>query len=144
LRWCGGKKGHHKEVLEAMVRQGFVRARVDGTMVDLRDAKALKELTKAMARYETHDIEAVVDRVVIRKAELDKDRARLADSIELSLKQSGGMVIVSSEQTGIAGGGATSQAGDSKWHDTIYSEKIFMPLASGMFIGGTGAKALFV
>ncbi len=116
-----GKKGHHKEIFDAMIRQGFVRARVDGAMVDLRDAKAVKEATKAMARYETHDIEAVVDRVVIRKAELDKDRARLADSIELALKQSGGMVIVSAEQT-------SSTGGEGQWHDTIYSEKYSCPL----------------
>ena len=121
-----GKKGHHKEIFDAMVRQGFVRARVDGAMVDLRDAKALKEATKAMARYETHDIEAVVDRVVIRKAELDKDRARLADSIELALKQSGGMVIVSAEQSSTT---ATSGVGgEGKWTDTIYSEKYSCPL----------------
>ncbi|MEC8354240.1 MAG: ATP-binding cassette domain-containing protein, partial [Planctomycetota bacterium] len=60
------KKGHHREVLEELQGQGVVRVRVNGTVHDLRDA--LREggaNPLGLARYEMHNIEAVLDRVVI-------------------------------------------------------------------------------
>ena len=76
------KKGFHKEVLESIQQQGFVRARVNGTIVDLREVmKEGGENPLELGRYEMHDIEAVVDRIKIS----DKDRQRLAESIETAL-----------------------------------------------------------
>ncbi|MDH3584603.1 MAG: excinuclease ABC subunit A, partial [Phycisphaerae bacterium] len=81
-----GKKGEHQEILDSIQRQGFVRARVDGEVTDLRQRPTLKKTFK-------HDIEAVVDRLVIKSG----IRSRLADSVETSLKVSGGLVILARE-----------------------------------------------
>jgi len=113
-----GKKGHHKEVFEALSRQGFVRARVDGQVMDLRDIAAKKAgtpFTTKTQRYQAHTIEAVIDRIVVR-SEKDDDglRARVADSIEIALKLADGLVIISS-------------ASGEKWSDVMYSEKWACP-----------------
>jgi len=71
-----GKKGHHREVFDAMVKQGFVRARVDGEILDLRQLTsggagtpsggAGTPFTTKKQRYQQHTIEAVVDRIVVK------------------------------------------------------------------------------
>ena len=100
------KKGFHKEVLEDMVGQGFVRARVNGTVVDLREAlKEDAENPLGLGRYEKHTIEAVVDRIVVKP----EGRQRIAESIETALKAGGGVVIVSAQD-------------GEEWRDTVYSE----------------------
>jgi excinuclease ABC subunit A len=103
-----GKKGFHKEVLEAFAKQGLVRARVDGTVVDVREAlKAGGENPLGLGRYETHDIEAVVDRVVARA----EDRQRIAESVETALKLGEGNLLVLQESEGGA------------WAEHRYSER---------------------
>src|ERR1700709_376168 len=67
-----GQKGEHKDTFGAIHKQGFVRARVDGTIHDLPTPAAAPALKKTFA----HTIEAVVDRIVL-KPEI---RSRLADS----------------------------------------------------------------
>jgi len=69
-----GKKGHHREALVAIRKQGFVRARIDGDIVDLRE---LPDLDK----NKQHVIEAVVDRLVMKHSL----RPRLTDTIETAL-----------------------------------------------------------
>ncbi len=103
-----GQKGEHKEIFGAIHKQGFVRARVDGELLELPSPKSAPALKKTF----THNIEAVVDRIVL-KPEI---RSRLADSIETALKLSQGLVIV-------AVGGS-----DGKWDDQIYSEKFACPM----------------
>ncbi len=110
-----GKKGHHKEVFEGLRKQGFVRARVDGQIMDLRDSTGTPFTTKK-ARYQQHDIEVVIDRVVVRKEDeesLAQSRSRINESVELALKLGEGLLI------------ASAQAGDSRddWKDHIFSEK---------------------
>ncbi|MEM9292620.1 MAG: excinuclease ABC subunit UvrA [Acidobacteriota bacterium] len=79
-----GKKGEYRKQLEQMSREGFIRARIDGEMVDLSgDPPSLDKKKK-------HDIDVVIDRVVI-KAGVDK---RLADSLETALKVGDGLVVV--------------------------------------------------
>jgi excinuclease ABC subunit A len=118
-----GKKGNHKEVFEALVKQGFVRARVNGSVVDLRQAGSDSEDGKAMNldRYKAHNIEAVVDRIVIKSQDEDPEgevRNRIADSVELSLKTSEGLIIVSE----------LKDRTKDEWQDTLYSEKYSCPL----------------
>src|SRR5262249_16181041 len=84
-----GQKGTHKETLEAMTRQGFVRCRIDGKVCEIASAPAMDKNLK-------HTIEAVVDRLVI-KPEI---RTRLAHSVEPSLKLADGLVITSVEEAG--------------------------------------------
>ena len=102
-----GQKGEHKDVFGAIHKQGFVRARVDGQIVELTNPAAAPKLPKTF----THNIEAVVDRLVL-KPEI---RSRLADSVETALKLSQGLVII-----------AVANA-DNTWTDVIYSEKFACP-----------------
>ncbi len=93
------RKGEHKNVLEDVRKAGYVRVRVDG---EIRDVDEEIELD----RYKMHTIEAVVDRLVLRRRAADADGheatdpARLADSVETALKLGGGVVIVSDVSDG--------------------------------------------
>ncbi len=78
-----GKKGEHTKIIEDAIKSGFVRARIDGVMAELEDSIKLDKQKK-------HTIEIVVDR--IKKS--DEVRSRLADSIEIALKNANGIVIV--------------------------------------------------
>ncbi len=76
-------KGEHAAIFESARRDGFVRARVDGEVVDLSEPLKLD-------KQKWHDIEVVIDRLVIRA---DTDTQRLTDSVETALKLSGGNVV---------------------------------------------------
>src|SRR5262245_10995155 len=89
-----GQKGEHKDIFSALQKQGYVRARVDGQLVELTGSN-VPELKKTF----THNIEAIVDRIVL-KPEI---RSRLADSIETATKLSGGLVIVTVADSGVQG-----------------------------------------
>jgi excinuclease ABC subunit A len=103
-----GQKGEHKDIFGAIHKQGFVRARVDGQLIELQKPENAPKLQKTFA----HNIEAIVDRIVI-KAEI---RSRVADSIETALKLAQGLVIV------------TVGNADGSWTDNVYSEKFACPL----------------
>jgi excinuclease ABC subunit A len=77
------QKGEFRDVVEKLRREGFVRARMDGRMVELEQPP---RLDKARA----HTIEAVVDRLKIS----DSIKTRLTDSLELALKTGGGIVTI--------------------------------------------------
>ncbi len=81
-----GRKGEYSRLLAEMRGKGFARARVDGRYVDLEEDIRLE-------RYVRHDIEVVVDRLVIKEGL----RRRLADSLETALELGGGMVVVAVE-----------------------------------------------
>ncbi|GLI50578.1 UvrABC system protein A [Tepidanaerobacter syntrophicus] len=78
-----GKKGEFQKMLEKIKKNGFVRVRVDGEIKDINEEIKLDKNKK-------HDIEIVIDRLII-KPEIE---SRLADSIEIALSQSEGLVIV--------------------------------------------------
>lgn len=78
------QKGEFRDVIERLAREGFVRARVDGAIVELSDGVRVKLDPK-----ERHTIEAVVDRLVID----DKIRVRLSDSVETALKWGEGILL---------------------------------------------------
>ena len=78
-----GKKGEHAKVFEDARRSGYVRCRVDGIAYDLSEEIKLEKNKK-------HNIEIVVDRLVIRE---DIAR-RLTDSVEIASNLSGGLVVV--------------------------------------------------
>jgi excinuclease ABC subunit A len=101
-----GQKGEHKEIFAGLHKQGYVRARVDGQLIELANGQA-PPLTKT----KVHNIEAIVDRLVL-KPEI---RSRLADSVETALKLSQGLLIVS------------VQGSDNKWTDQTFSEKFACP-----------------
>jgi excinuclease ABC subunit A len=78
------QKGEFRDVIERLAREGFVRARVDGQIVELADGVRIKLDPK-----ERHTIDAVVDRLVID----DKIRVRLSDSVETALKWGEGILL---------------------------------------------------
>ena len=86
-----GRKGTHQAVLEEIRKAGFVRARVDEQVVELEE-------DIEMDRYKIHNIEAVVDRLIIRQMETEDEtqsaRSRLTDSVETALKFGDGYLIV--------------------------------------------------
>jgi excinuclease ABC subunit A len=94
-----GRKGEYRKELFDMRRAGYVRARIDGKNIDLGDDISLDKQKK-------HTIEIVVDRLVMKSG--DALMRRLADSVETSLKLSGGLVGVLTDNG----------------HVSLYSEKL--------------------
>ncbi len=82
-----GRKGEYDTLLQDLTAQGFVRARIDGDVVDI--AEFLKR-DERLARYEQHRIEIIVDRLVRR----DGIERRLTDSLETALKLADGVAEV--------------------------------------------------
>jgi excinuclease ABC subunit A len=85
------RKGEHQSVLEEIRRQGFVRVRVDGEILDVNEKVDL-------AKYKKHTIEVVVDRLIVRHdpetpLEQHPDRVRLIDSLETALRIGNGLAI---------------------------------------------------
>ncbi|HKJ01980.1 MAG TPA: hypothetical protein VJ997_05980, partial [Longimicrobiales bacterium] len=76
-----GRKGEFRELFERARKEGFVRVRVDGETYEVSEPPKLN-------RYENHDIAVVVDRLVVR----EKDRDRMADSVETALRTGGGVL----------------------------------------------------
>ena len=77
------KKGQHKNIIEKVQKDGYVRVRVDG---DIFDVTEVPELSKS----QKHTIEVVVDRIVIK----DGIRSRLFDSVEAALRIADGYVVI--------------------------------------------------
>ena len=114
-----GRKGQHHETFEAIRKAGFLRARVDGEVVDAHEPPEL-------ARQRPHNIEAVIDRVVIREGIRD----RLAESIKLAIRHGEGAVLAAYEEKlpekkaagdkDSSGGGETPKT-PGVWHDVLFS-----------------------
>ncbi|MBQ8654527.1 MAG: excinuclease ABC subunit UvrA [Clostridia bacterium] len=79
------RKGEHAKILEDAQKSGFVRVRIDGEIYDLDETPALDKKKK-------HNIEIVVDRLIIREGK--EFQQRLADSIETATSRSAGLVIM--------------------------------------------------
>ncbi|MBL7068705.1 MAG: excinuclease ABC subunit UvrA [Candidatus Omnitrophica bacterium] len=94
-----GRKGEYKDIFHRIEKEGFVRVRVDGRIVDVEEPPALNKKIR-------HSIEVVVDRLVLK----EDRKKRLTDSVETALRVGGGTVIV-------------NLAGEDKGEDHIYSEK---------------------
>jgi len=118
-----GRKGEYKKELAELQKKGFQRVKVDGTFYEIADVPALDKKYK-------HDIDVVVDRVVVRP-----DLAtRLADSLETCLKLAEGLAIAEfadkpllAEDTS-AGGGANKSANET--HERVmFSEKFACPVS---------------
>lgn len=100
------KKGLHTKVLEKIKKDGFVRVRIDGEVMSIVDIPEMDENKK-------HNIEIVVDRLVVKNFQKlyqemsngdrievpNPDRSRLADSVELSLKEGDGQMLVVDNDT---------------------------------------------
>jgi excinuclease ABC subunit A len=98
-----GRKGEHRDILQNMQRDGFVRARIDGEIVSLEDEIQLD-------KNKRHTLEAVVDRLVSGRT----DPARLTDSIELALRLGNGVLVVLTQDENAEGG----------WREEMLSEHL--------------------
>ncbi len=81
------RKGEHLQLLESLQHQGFVRARIDGVVVELDEAPKLSLKTK-------HTIEVVVDRFKVRQDVDGTLRQRLAESFETAMRLANGLAVV--------------------------------------------------
>jgi excinuclease ABC subunit A len=117
-----GQKGQHQDVLKSVQREGFVRARIDGAVCDIKAAPELEKNRK-------HTIEVVVDRLVLK----DTVRIRLGDSLETALKLSGGLVVILHEQRGpdmaLTAPPSTGNGAEyATWKDWVFSATYACPL----------------
>jgi len=108
-----GRRGRHPEIFRKIVKAGFVRARVDGVLVDVEEPPEIDPLKR-------HDIEAIIDRIVMREG----IRSRLAESLKLAIKFGEGLVIASYEKERITNPDGTTK---SVWKDLLYSTKYACP-----------------
>ena len=80
-----GRKGEYRKIFDDARKKGFARVRVNGTIYSLDETDDLK-----LERYEKHDIEVVVDRVIVRP----DSQMRIADSVQTALKLAEGVILV--------------------------------------------------
>ena len=78
-----GRKGHYKELFEQTRKKGYSYVRIDGEVKDLVPGMKVD-------RYKTHDIEIVIDRLVVS----EKDRKRLKDSMQEAMRQGNGTIML--------------------------------------------------
>ncbi len=102
-----GRKGAHQKIIDTIKREGFVRMRIDGQIVTTDEELALDP-------KKSHDIEIVVDRLLVHDfdpveeklsdgtiiEEVNPNRVRLADSVELALKKGDGLMFVMDSESG--------------------------------------------
>lgn len=81
------RRGAHKDVLDRIIRNGFVRARIDGVLTDAADAEPLSPSRE-------HSIDVVIDRIVIK----DGIDQRLRESVQLACRESGGTCMIAHQQ----------------------------------------------
>ena len=102
-----GRKGEYRKEFKDLQAKGYARIKVDGTLYEIDEVPALNKKLK-------HDIEVVIDRLVIRNDAKDTLQKRLADSVETALGLADGLVIAENANTG-------SQA--------LFSEKFACPVS---------------
>ena len=83
------RKGHYRELFEAMRRKGYIHIRVDGEV---------QEITRGMKvdRYKNHNIEVVIDRLKVQ----EKDHERLRNSVQTAMKQGEGALMIMEKESG--------------------------------------------
>ncbi len=96
--------GEFRDVIEKAKREGFVRVRIDGDIVELSQAEPIRP-----KKNQRHTIEAVVDRLVVREG----IRVRLADSVETALRWGGNRIVVLRERS--------NRTADAQWDELRYS-----------------------
>ena len=91
------RKGHYRELFEAMRRKGYLNIRVDGEMM---------EITRGMKvdRYKNHDIEVVIDKLQVPLLEEESEEVtpdeRLKKSVAIAMKQGDGLIMILDKDTG--------------------------------------------
>src|SRR6185503_13299888 len=122
------EKGEFRDVIERLAREGFVRARIDGELVELASNVRIKLDPK-----QKHDIDVIVDRLVID----DKIRVRLSDSIETALKWGEGRLLVlhqtpENKTSSPRPSPPVGEKGD-EWIETLHSNRNYSPATGKSF-----------
>jgi excinuclease ABC subunit A len=86
-----GRKGHYRELFEQIRKQGYVKVRIDGEIQDMTPKMQVD-------RYKIHDIEIVVDRLIID----EKDRKRLLDSLQTAMRLGKGVIKISDKANNVS------------------------------------------
>ena len=105
-----GQKGEYKDLFEDLLKQGFVRARVDGETVSLNDDLRLD-------RQMRHDIEVVIDRLSVNS----KVRPRLAEAVDLALKIGKGTLFIEVQRAESAEKQPARKSKQKRPNDTVFS-----------------------
>ncbi|MCG8404479.1 MAG: excinuclease ABC subunit UvrA [Phycisphaerales bacterium] len=110
-----GQKGEFRDLFDDLIRAGYVRARVDGEVVALREDLALEKNRR-------HDIEVVIDRLTVHA----QSRSRLAEAVQSALGVGKGTLIIAPmEGLGTGGSGTRKKKGTSKPRSSKVAEKVF-------------------
>jgi len=83
------RKGHYRELFEAMRKKGYLNIRVDGEMLEI--VRGMK-----VDRYKNHNIEVVIDKLAVSS----KDEDRLKKSVSIAMKQGEGLIMILDKETG--------------------------------------------
>jgi excinuclease ABC subunit A len=110
------QKGEFRDVVERLAREGFVRARVDGDMVELAANTRVKLDPKTK-----HSIDVIVDRLVIDQ----KIRVRLSDSVETALKWGEGRLLLLHQPP--------EASSTANWSETLHSNRNYSPATGKSF-----------
>ncbi|NPV69648.1 MAG: excinuclease ABC subunit UvrA [Firmicutes bacterium] len=121
-----GRKGEHTRVFEDIRKAGYLRARVDGEVVDLSGGDEVR-----LEKNRKHTIEAVVDRLIVKPGAA----RRLADSLEPAVALSGGLAVVGivgapgagAAADAPAGGPAAGAAGSTAGEELLFSQNLACP-----------------
>ena len=119
------QKGEFRDVFERLAREGFVRARVDGELMELGENIARVKLDKK----KFHNIEAVVDRLVID----DKIRVRLGDSVETALRWGEGVMFTLHQLPDESKAQSAKSKAVENWIETLHSNKMCSPATGKSF-----------
>ena len=111
-----GRKGHYRELFENIRKKGFLHVRIDGEMHEIVH-------NMKVDRYKIHDIEIVVDRLVVTA----KDRKRLLDSMQKAMQQGGGVIMLIALPNPSKEGISTTLLGELEGAVRHYSRKLMCP-----------------
>ncbi|KGQ23036.1 excinuclease ABC subunit UvrA [Thermus filiformis] len=98
-----GRKGEYRKLFQQLMKEGYARVRIDGVIYPLEEAQSLR-----LEKYEKHDIDLVIDRVVLK----EEERPRIAEAVELALLRGEGLLRVFYPDSG---------------EEELYSEKFACP-----------------
>ncbi|MEM8749270.1 MAG: excinuclease ABC subunit UvrA [Pseudomonadota bacterium] len=117
-----GRKGEFKKELAELMKKGFQRVKLDGEFMEIADVPALDKKFK-------HDIDVVVDRIVVR----DDMQTRLADSMETALRLTDGMAVAELADKPLPASETAAESKNKSKNETherlIFSEKFACPVS---------------
>jgi excinuclease ABC subunit A len=113
-----GRKGEYRKELAEFMKKGYQRVKVDGAFYEIADAPALDKKF-------THDIDVVVDRIVVRP----DITTRLADSLEQALKLADGLAVAELADSALVAGSKANKQRNETTERLVFSEKFACPVS---------------